>query len=144
MLVMEWAVTLFHKYIMHGPGWKWHESHHRSQRHGGWEKNDLYSVVFSIATILLFVVGGTHAPLWWVALGITVYGLLYGILHDVLVHRRLSVKWQPKNRYIKHLMTAHHLHHAVKTREGGVSFGFLYAQPLETIHQQLRSSRKKT
>lgn len=141
MLAMELAVTLFHKHVMHGIGWKWHQSHHQASKNGGWEKNDLYTIVFSIATFLLFVLGGMHAPLWWVALGVTAYGLLYGILHDVIVHRRLRVKWQPKNRYIKHLVTAHHLHHAVRTRDGGVSFGFLYARRLDVIRSELRSNK---
>jgi beta-carotene 3-hydroxylase len=144
LLAMEFAVTLFHKHVMHGIGWGWHKSHHEPRKQARWEKNDLYAVVFSIATVLLFVLGGMHAPLWWVALGISVYGLLYGILHDVLVHRRLPLAWQPKNRYIQHLKRAHHLHHAVKTRDGGVSYGFLYAPPLDVLRSQLRSSDKKT
>lgn len=141
ILAMELAVTLVHKHVMHGIGWNWHQSHHQGSRHAKWEKNDLYTLVFSIATMLLFVLGGMHAPLWWVALGITIYGLLYGILHDVVVHRRLPLKWQPRNRYIKHLVTAHHLHHAVRTRDGGVSFGFLYAPPLDAIRSELRSNK---
>lgn len=142
LVVMEFAVTLFHKHVMHGIGWKWHQSHHQTGKRAGWEKNDLYAVVFSVATVLLFVLGDAHAPVWWIALGITLYGLIYAILHDVIVHRRLPLKWQPKNGYIKHLVTAHHLHHAVKTREGGVSFGFLYAQPLDAIRREVRSRNK--
>lgn len=134
----ELAATLIHKYIMHGVGWGWHQSHH-VRRHGGWEKNDLYAIVFSIATTLLFVLGSTHAPLWWIALGISVYGLAYGLLHDVLVHRRLPFNWRVKNRYIKHLVAAHHLHHASMAREQSVSFGFIYAPPLAVIRRRMRA-----
>lgn len=143
LLVMEFAVTLFHKYVMHGIGWGWHQSHHLPGKSARWEKNDLYAVVFASATIGLFAVGGgTDAPLWWVAFGITLYGLLYSILHDVLIHRRLPLKWQPKNRYLQRLKTAHHLHHAVRTREGAVSFGFLYTPPVQALREELRERKK--
>ncbi|WP_334187912.1 beta-carotene hydroxylase [Noviherbaspirillum sp.] len=145
LLIMEFAVTLFHKYVMHGIGWGWHQSHHLPGKSARWEKNDLYAVVFASATIALFAVGGgTDAPLWWVALGITLYGLLYSILHDVLIHRRLPVKWQPKNRYLHRLKTAHHLHHAVRTREGAVSFGFLYTPPVDALRNELRGRRQES
>ena len=26
---MEMFAWIIHKYVMHGPGWGWHESHHR-------------------------------------------------------------------------------------------------------------------
>lgn len=141
MVGMEFAVTFIHKYVMHGFGWGWHRSHHLSRQGTMWEKNDLYAVVFTVATIGLFVVGGSHAPLWWIALGITLYGLLYAVLHDVLIHKRLPHKWRPGNRYIQRLVTAHHLHHATRTREGGISFGFLYAPPVEHLRRQLRGEK---
>ena len=140
MLAMEGAVTLIHKYVMHGFGWGWHRSHHLSRRQAGWEKNDLYAIVFSAATIALFALGDFHAPLWWIALGVTLYGLVYALLHDVLIHKRLPHQWRPRNRYLKRLMTAHYLHHATKTREGGISFGFLYAPPVERLRQKLRGN----
>lgn len=141
IVLMEAAVTLFHRYVMHGFGWRWHKSHHHPERNAVWETNDWYAVVFSAATVFLFVIGGSHAPVWWIALGITVYGLLYGIVHDVLVHRRIPVRWQPKNAYLRHLISAHRLHHAVRSRDGAVSFGFLYAPPLEALRGSLRERR---
>ena len=143
LLIMEFAVTLFHKHVMHGIGWGWHQSHHDVHKSATWEANDLYAVVFTLLTILLFALAGTHAPLWWIAFGISLYGLLYGILHDVLIHRRLRLKWRPKNRYIQRLTKAHYLHHAVKTREGAVSFGFLYTPPVAAIRRQLRNNTRK-
>jgi beta-carotene 3-hydroxylase len=41
-------------------------------------------------------------------------------------------------------MTAHYLHHATRTRKGGISFGFRYAPPVETLRQQLRSNKTGT
>lgn len=178
MIVMEFAVTQFHRYIMHGVGWRWHQSHHaqpkktekistegrnsavvynrheigrdsyfqhqavcRKSNHQKphLEKNDLYAVIFSVATLCVFIVSAPQSALWWIAIGITLYGLLYALVHDVIVHRRLPVKWQPRNAYIKRLIKAHHLHHAVQGRDNSVSFGFLYAPPLEKLHARLRS-----
>jgi beta-carotene 3-hydroxylase len=143
LVVMEWAVTLAHKHVMHGIGWRWHRSHHEGHRNKGWEKNDLYAVVFSIATVLLFVLGDIYWPVWWIALGITLYGLIYAFLHDVITHRRLPVKWQVKHPYIRRLVTAHRMHHAAQDRHSGVSYGFLYAPPVEVVRQQLRASLEK-
>lgn len=141
LLLMEFAVTLVHRYVMHGPGWGWHASHHAEHSKGGWERNDWYAVVFTLATLLLFIVGGSGGPIWWMALGISVYGLLYGILHDLITHQRFGLRWQPRNSYLRRLVGAHRMHHAMKTREGGVSFGFLYAPPLDVVRRQLRAQR---
>lgn len=139
VVIMEIAVTLFHRHVMHGIGWKWHASHHAPRAARGWESNDWYAVVFAGATIGLFALGGSNSSLWWVALGITLYGLLYGLLHDVLTHRRFGLNWRPRNAYLRRLVAAHRLHHAVRDREGGVSFGFLYAPPVETVRRQLHA-----
>ena len=141
MLVMEFAVALIHKYVMHGFGWGWHRSHHEPRRQAGWEKNDLYAIVFAAATIGLFALGDMDAPLWWIALGLTLYGMVYGLLHDVLIHKRVPHRWRPSSPYLQRLTTAHYLHHATKTREGGVSFGFLYAPPVERLREQLRRNK---
>ncbi|MBV0881701.1 sterol desaturase family protein [Noviherbaspirillum sp. L7-7A] len=143
LFVMEFAVALVHKHVMHGFGWGWHRSHHEAPKGAGWEKNDLYAIVFAAATILLFMVGASRPWLWWIALGITIYGMLYGILHDVIIHRRLPLAWRPRSGYLQRLATAHHLHHAVRTRENGVSFGFLYAPPVDAIRRQLRGGDRQ-
>jgi beta-carotene 3-hydroxylase len=142
LATMELAVTLIHKYVMHGVGWGWHRSHHVTHKATGWERNDLYALVFTAATVPLFALSSPDDALWWIALGVTVYGMLYALLHDVLIHRRLPLKWKPASPYLQRLIQAHYLHHAVKTREGGVSFGFLYAPPVETVRAQLRAQRK--
>ena len=137
--VSEYLVYAFHKYVMHGRlGWGWHESHHRPHD-GLLERNDLYAVVFAIGTIGLFLLGQyAWEPLWWIALGITVYGLLYAFVHDALVHKRWPFKTRaPRHPYLKRLYQAHLLHHATEGREGGVSFGFLYAPPVSVLKRRL-------
>ena len=81
--------------------------------------------------------------LYWVGVGMTVYGVLYFILHDILVHRRLPMPWEPRRGYLKRLVQAHRLHHATRQQSGAVSFGFLYARPPAVLSRQLRANRRR-
>jgi beta-carotene 3-hydroxylase len=138
---MEAVATLVHKYVMHGFGWGWHRSHH-APRTGWFEKNDLYALVFAGISIGWFVAGGGPGSiLWWIGIGTAVYGLVYALLHDGLVHRRLPIGRAPRSAYLKRLVQAHRLHHARHEREGAVSFGFLYAPPVARLVAALRESR---
>jgi beta-carotene 3-hydroxylase len=139
VLFMECFAWGAHRYVMHGWGWGWHKSHHEEQ--AGWfEKNDLYAVVFAIVPIVLFVVGLWWEPLWWAALGITVYGAIYAFVHDMLVHQRGGFRWVPKRGYFKRLLQAHRLHHAVEGKDGTVSHGFLFARSPAVLKAQLRAN----
>lgn len=139
LAAMEGVAYLAHKYIMHGFGWGWHRSHHEP-RTGWFEKNDLYAVVFAALAIVLIALGNAgYAPLQWIGAGMTAYGALYFVAHDGLVHRRWPFKLVPRRGYLKRLYQAHLMHHAVQGREGCVSFGFLYAPPIERLRQQLRA-----
>lgn len=139
---MEGVAYAAHRWIMHGPlGWGWHKSHHDSDHHGMFEKNDLYAVVFSVLAITLFALGSLWWPvLFWVAVGLTIYGLIYFILHDGLVHQRWPFRAVPRRGYLRRLYQAHRLHHAVEGREDCVSFGFVYAPPVERLKARLRAT----
>ncbi|WP_182086749.1 sterol desaturase family protein [Aureimonas sp. ME7] len=142
-LVMEWVAWAAHKYIMHGWGWGWHESHHEPHE-DLFEKNDLYAVVFAVFAIVLFAVGTLAAlpVVTAIATGITLYGLFYFIVHDGLVHQRWPFRHIPHKGYAKRLVQAHRLHHAVKGKDDCVSFGFLYAPPVDKLRDQLKRSGK--
>jgi beta-carotene 3-hydroxylase len=140
IVAMEAVATLVHRYIMHGFGWSWHRSHHEPGP-SRIEKNDLYAVVFSLISLLLFLAANRWPWLAPIAIGMVVYGLLYALLHDGLVHRRVPFMRPPKSGYIKRLVQAHRLHHAAREREGAVSYGFLYAPAVRTLRHQLRSKR---
>ncbi len=130
---MELVAILTHKYVMHGMLWCWHESHHRP-RSGAFEKNDLFAVIFSLPAIALIYLGTSGQPLLLpIGLGITAYGCAYFFMHDVLVHGRAGIRIRPKRGYLKRVVQAHWIHHAVTTREGAVSFGFLYAPPVSKL-----------
>ena len=99
-------------------------------------------MVFGTIVTGLFVVGYLYSePLWWVALGITVYGVIYAVIHDGLVHQRLF-RWTPKRGYAKRLVQAHRLHHATIGKEGGVSFGFVVARDPARLKAELKRQRE--
>lgn len=140
VIAMEGVAYVAHRWIMHGPGWFLHESHHRP-RTGNWELNDLYAVIFAVPSIALLY-GGVNLG-WgnwtiWMGAGIAAYGAIYFGFHDVIVHKRLNHRYVPRSNYMKRIVQAHRLHHAVETKEGTVSFGFLWAPPPEELKAELK------
>ena len=140
VLAMEGVAYVAHRWVMHGFGWFLHASHHRA-RTGFWELNDAYFVLFSTPSIALLV-GGTYfgwgAAAVWIGAGIAAYGAIYLGFHDVIVHQRLRNRYLPKSRYMKHIVQAHRLHHVVETKNGTVSFGFLWAPSPERLKAELK------
>ena len=140
---MEGFAYVMHRWVMHGRlGWVLHGSHHRP-RAGRFELNDLYGVIFAIPSILLIYEGvqgdwGTWAA--WVGAGIAAYGAIYFGFHDVIVHRRIDHRIVPRSAYFKRIVQAHRIHHIVESREGTVSFGFLYAPPVDALKAQLSAN----
>jgi beta-carotene 3-hydroxylase len=142
---MEAFAYAAHRWLMHGPGWFLHESHHRP-RSGRFELNDLYGVIFAAPSITL-IFGGLHWG-WgswavWVGAGIAAYGAIYFGFHDLIVHKRLNHRYVPRSTYMKRIVQAHRLHHAVETKEGTVSFGFLVAPRPETLKAKLARRGRK-
>lgn len=138
---MELFAWSMHKYVMHGWGWEWHRDHHEPHE-GVLERNDLYAVVFGTIVTAMFTLGYFISDhLWWTAFGITVYGVIYALIHDGLVHQRLF-RWTPKRGYAKRLVQAHRLHHATIGKEGGVSFGFVVARDPARLKAELKSQRE--
>lgn len=139
ILAMEGVAYAAHRWIMHGPGWFLHASHHR-QRRGMFEANDWYAAIFALPSIVLLW-GGVQSD-WgewaiWVGAGIAAYGAIYFGFHDVIVHRRIATRYLPGSDYMRRIVQAHRLHHAVETRRGTVSFGFLWAPPPRVLKRQL-------
>ena len=94
---MEFSGWFIHKYVMHGPLWMIHKTHHQHSK-SFFELNDLFSLLFgSIAVILIFLGVETLDYRFWMGIGISLYGALYFVLHDVLVHRRLTWFGKPKH-----------------------------------------------
>jgi beta-carotene 3-hydroxylase len=120
---MEFSGWFIHKYIMHGPLWGIHKTHHQPSK-SFFELNDLFSLLFgSIAVLLIFLGVGEMDFRFWMGVGISFYGISYFFIHDVLVHRR--IKWfdRPKSSFLKGIFKAHQAHHATNKKDDAVSFG---------------------
>ena len=140
---MEGFAYVMHRWVMHGRlGWVLHKSHHRL-REGRFELNDLYGVIFAVPSIVLIyggVQGDWGAGAAWIGAGIAAYGAIYFGFHDVIVHRRVEHRIVPRSNYFKRIVQAHRIHHIVESREGTVSFGFLYAPPVDALKAALAAS----
>lgn len=122
-VAMEISGWFIHKYLMHGPLWMIHKTHHR---HSGsfLEWNDLFSILFGgIAVALIFLGVDTLDYRFWMGIGISLYGMLYFVLHDVLVHRRLTWFGRPSKSFLKGIYKAHQAHHKTNQKDDAVSFG---------------------
>ncbi|MDQ3142498.1 MAG: sterol desaturase family protein [Bacteroidota bacterium] len=128
-LGMEFMAWFTHKFLMHGPLWSWHEDHHKQEpsKLHFWEKNDRFFLVFAIPSFFCYLLGSTTQFTWllFVGIGISVYGLVYFLVHDVYIHRRFKWFNHLNNAYSKAVLRAHGAHHSKQTKEEGESFGML-------------------
>ena len=126
--LMEFIAWFAHKYIMHGFLWDWHEDHHKPHlKDGFFEKNDRFFLVFAVPSASSFIIGSTTAHFWlfFVGVGIAIYGLIYFLIHDVYIHQRFRWFKQLDGKYSRAILRAHGAHHAVQTKEDCESFGLL-------------------
>ncbi len=131
----EVVAWLTHRFLMHGPLWSLHRSHHEP-RAGRFELNDLFAAYFALPSIALIFWGRSWPPAMWLGLGMTAYGVIYALFHDGLVHGRFRSPLPLK--LMKRLVQAHRLHHAVHTKHGGVSYGFLWAPSVRGLKVRLQ------
>src|SRR5690606_36742736 len=123
MEIVAWAA---HKWIMHGPLWILHRSHHR-ERKGSFEANDGFGVFFSAISIFLIWKGVHGRPFrLGFGIGMTLYGFAYLWVHDLLTHGRFGRRKPPANAYLLNLMRAHRIHHSRDALDGTRNFGFLW------------------
>lgn len=143
LILMEGFAYVMHRWVMHGFLWTLHKSHHEP-RTGAFEKNDWFALIFALPSILLIFAGtqlGQWTGLAWIGLGIALYGLVYAVFHDIMVHRRIANRYMPKSAYMKRIVQAHKIHHAATSKHGTVSFGFLWAPPVRELKRQLAANR---
>lgn len=121
-VAMEGAAWAMHKYVLHGPLWRLHRSHHEPHP-GPWEQNDLVVLFYAALSAWACMAGG----LWLgIGVGIALYGTVYFLLHDVLIHRRLRWLGKPIGAYLRAMDIAHKTHHATRGRDGAREFGMLW------------------
>ncbi len=127
-VLMEGVTWLTHRFIMHGLLWMLHEDHHNKNPESKLEKNDWFFVIFAVPAMIL-IGTGTYLPgytnLAFVGAGITLYGMAYFVVHEVIIHRRFRWLDKSDNIYIRAIRKAHKVHHKHLGKEDGECFGML-------------------
>lgn len=138
-IFMEGVAWFTHKFVMHGLLWVLHKDHHQKKPHF-FEKNDAFFLIFATPSILLFFFGAKAGFNWmfYIGLGILLYGIAYFMIHDVVIHQRFKWFSRSNNRYINTIKRAHKMHHKHLDRHHGESFGMLFA-----AKKYWQQSRKK-
>ena len=137
MVVMEPVAAAVHRLFGHGPGWELHRDHH-DPGPGPLERNDAIPVTFALLSMGAFWIGLSRPGwswLFWVATGVTLYGLSYALVHDVYIHRRLPLL--PRRITVLEPWRRAHLEHH---RTGLAPFGVLV--PLRPLRAD-RSGRDR-
>lgn len=124
---MEGMTWLIHKYVMHGFLWVLHKDHHQPHANP-LEKNDYFFLIFAIPTIALMYYGKYYGPfyLFFIGLGITLYGIAYFFVHDLFIHQRIKILRNTKNPYLLAIRRAHKQHHKYLGKNKGECYGFLW------------------
>jgi beta-carotene 3-hydroxylase len=125
-VIMEGITWCTHRYIMHGFLWVLHEDHHHKGP-GFFEKNDAFFLIFAIPSWLLIMLGVIFQAYWSIAIGagITLYGIAYFLIHEVIIHQRIKWFTRSDNTYIRTIRWAHKMHHKHLEKEKGESYGML-------------------
>lgn len=136
--LMELVTWLTHKYVMHGFLWYLHADHHQPKYPHVFEKNDTFFVIFTIPSILLFYFGAVPKlnVMFFIGLGIFLYGLTYFLIHDVLIHQRFKWFKNTKSKFLLGLRKAHKVHHKHLGKEKGECFGMLFVP--QKYHNQYK------
>lgn len=130
-ILMEPVTYLAHRFIFHGFGYGLHESHHYPPGRM-FEENDVYPLCSAILTMSVIAIGvfvPGCAALIPIGFGMTVYGVIYFFIHDLVIHRRMPWLKVERARFRWHTL-AHRVHHLY----GGEPYGLLFP----VIPRQLR------
>lgn len=128
-LFMEFMAWATHKFVMHGLLWVLHRDHHKKDHGSVFERNDAFFLIFAVPAITLFFFGaqeGIADVRIWIAVGITLYGIAYFLVHDVFIHQRTRWLRNTDNPYFRAIRRAHKMHHKHLGKEHGECFGMLF------------------
>lgn len=136
-LSMEGVAWFTHKYIMHGLLWSLHKDHHKKESSGFFEHNDFFFLIFAIPGIagLFLGIQFNYNVLFWIGLGITLYGFAYFMIHDIFIHQRFKLFRNADNNYLLAIRRAHKVHHKHLNKEEGECFGMLWV-PLKYFRKK--------
>ena len=125
---MEAVAWFTHRFIMHGLLWRLHKDHHKKESSGFFEHNDFFFLIFALPGIacLFFGMQNGYNFVFWIGMGITLYGIAYFLVHDVFIHQRFKIFRNTDNAYFKAIRRAHKMHHKHIDKEEGECFGMLW------------------
>tara|TARA_B100000902_G_scaffold395993_2_gene455858 strand:- start:55561 stop:55971 length:411 start_codon:yes stop_codon:yes gene_type:complete len=124
---MELISWITHKYVMHGFLWFLHKDHHELPKQGFFEWNDFFFLIFAVPGSSFIIYGSENFSfLFYIGIGITLYGLAYFLVHEIFIHQRIKIFRKTKNKYLHAIRQAHKIHHKKQTKEEGEHFGMLY------------------
>ena len=128
-IFMEFVAWSAHKYLMHGYLWNLHRDHHEKNPKSKYEKNDWFFLMFATPSFLLIYFGfrlDEINSLFWIGIGIALYGMTYTFVHDIFIHQRIKIFRDTKSHYFLAMRRAHKIHHKHLGKENGEAFGFLW------------------
>ena len=139
---MEFVAWATHKYVMHGFLWIWHEDHHIPGK-SFFEKNDYFFLIFAVPSFFLFLFGtlGGINYLFFVGLGIFIYGMAYFTVHDIFIHQRFNLFKKTTHPYLLAIRRAHKMHHKHIQKEDGECFGMLLV-PWKYFRDALKEQKR--
>ncbi|MBM3657854.1 MAG: hypothetical protein FJW93_06235 [Actinobacteria bacterium] len=126
---MELVTYMVHRFVMHGLLERMHLSHHRNAAvefaRKSPEPNDVFPLAFSVVVIAAMWVGFNVVGFAWLLplfVGVTVYGVVYTVIHDGIIHGRVRWMKHGRSRMAESLTVAHRAHH----RSNGEPYGMLF------------------
>lgn len=142
---MEAVAWLAHKYLMHGLLWTLHADHHKKDTTDFLERNDSFFLIFATPGMICLFIGlqNDFSPLFFIGLGITLYGMAYFFIHDIFIHQRFKVLRNSDNAYFKALRRAHKMHHKHLGKDHGECFGMLWV-PIKYFKQSMAQKKPST
>ncbi len=140
---MESWAAFVHRVLWHRSLMVFHRSHHRLHTNRI-EANDIFSVVHAPLAMGIIIGGILVGPgivgdvLFGLGAGITLYGMLYFVFHDGMVHGRLPVGFLEKVPMFAKWKEAHHMHH----KSGAYPYGFFRGPTeLENVRRRQNAAR---
>jgi len=104
------------------------------------EKNDWFALFFSVPGILLIIFGTLPQInyMFFIGLGISLYGAAYFLFHDIYVHQRVKLFKNFTNKYLRATVKAHLEHHIPHNH---INYGFLIA-PIKYYKEEFSKTKK--
>lgn len=126
---MEAVTYVVHRFVMHGGLVRLHRSHHRNAAAPFADKtpepNDIFPLAFSVVVIVGVWLGFNVRGLAWLLpllVGVSVYGMIYTLIHDGIVHGRIRWMKRLHTSWSDSLTSAHRQHHL----SNGEPYGMLF------------------